>query len=64
MKNVRVYKFNGYATGNSGKEYRAVAVAGHWRLCVQKKPGSDVWLFVNNTEYATVHNALADVDFY
>ena len=49
---------NYYVTKNN-KEYRIIAIAGYWKLCVKK---SDIeWLFVNENEYETANEAMADI---
>ena len=62
MKNVHLLKYNAYCTGDDGLNYRAVAIAGKWRLCVQNRRMPTDWDFVNNKEYDTVYDALQDVD--
>lgn len=61
MTNLTTGNYNAWCTGNNGKEYRIVAIAGKWRLCV-KSPRPGEWLFVNSTEYPTMQAALAMVD--
>lgn len=61
MTNLTVGNFNTWCTGDNGKEYRIVSIAGKWRLCV-KSPRPGEWLFVNAIEYPTRHAALVEVD--
>ena len=63
MKNVKMLQFNGYATNEAGKNFRAVSISGKWRLALETKPGYE-WEFVNETEYTTCSQALADCDLY
>jgi hypothetical protein len=43
-----------------GKCYRAVSVAGQWRLCFESKP--DYWHFVNDVEYSTPSEAFEEAE--
>lgn len=63
MKNIKMLQYNGYATNDAGKNFRAICIAGKWRLALEIKPGYQ-WDFVNDTEYTTCTQALADCDLY
>lgn len=68
MKNVKMFQYNGYATNEAGKNFRAVCCGdgkgSHcWRLALETKPGYE-WEFVNETEYTTCTEALADCELY
>lgn len=63
MTNIRLLQFNGYATNNAGRNFRAVSIAGKWRLTVEVKPGYQ-WDFVNDIEYDTCIQALTDCELY
>ena len=63
MKNIQILTYNVYATNDAGRNFRAVSVAGCWRLAVEVKPGCR-WDFVNATEYASGLAAIMDCDLY
>lgn len=62
MKDLKKGQYNAYCIGENGKMYRAVAIAGKWRLCVYSGLRRDEWLFVDSAEYSTQEEALAMVD--
>ena len=61
MTNVRIGKYNGYATNNKGENFRAVACTENgksiWRLTKEVKIGYQ-WDFVNETQYPDCASAL------
>lgn len=61
MKNVEIYRYNGYCTNDKGENFRAVAVTEDgksvWRLAKETKPGYQ-WDFVNDVQYTSCVNAL------
>lgn len=63
MTNIKLLQFNGYATNNAGRNFRAISIAGKWRLTVEVKPGYR-WDFVNDIEYDTCIQALTDCELY
>ena len=62
MLNLVKGTYNAWCTGANGKQYRVVAIAGKWRLCVYSGLNRDEWLFVDDVEYPTQDAALAVVD--
>lgn len=63
MKNVTILEFNVYATNDVGRNFRAVKIAGSWRLAVETKPGYQ-WDFVNDIKYSSGIAAIMDCDRY
>ena len=67
MKNVKLLRFNAYATGDNGVNYRAVAMTENnetvWRLCKEVKIGLQ-WDFVNETRYTDAVNAINAIRMY
>lgn len=65
MTNVRVLEHNIYATNSRGANFRAISIAGSWRLCKEnpKKPGYE-WHFVNNVEYRNGQEAIQECELY
>ena len=68
MTNVKLLKYNAYATSDKGVNYRAVCIGRdingvhttHWRLCkVINDSRAD---FVNDTEYNSPTEALSIID--
>lgn len=61
MKNVVMREYNIWADNDRGEHFRAIAIAGHWRLCKEnpKRPGD--WLFFTETEYLTGIEAINDL---
>ena len=67
MTNIKMLKFNGYATNDKGINFRAVNCTENnlsiWRLAKEVKAGYQ-WDFVNNIQYRTCIEALNDCDRY
>lgn len=63
MKNIRILQYNGYATNETGKNFRAISIGGKWRLALEVEPDYQ-WNFVNDIKYDTCIQALADCDLY
>lgn len=65
MTNVKVFEHNIYATNSAGANFRAISIAGAWRLAKEnpRKPGFE-WHFVNSIEYSTGQEAIQDCDLY
>jgi len=62
MKNVKTLEFNAYCTGDNGKNYRVVSIAGEWYLCEQDEKMPTNWNFVRQQPYSTMYEALSAVD--
>lgn len=60
MSKTTYYKHNAYLTTDSGKIYRAVAIAGSWRLTI--KASDTKYVFVNDTCYESAAEALEAVN--
>ena len=60
MKDVRITEYNGYAYSDKGIRYRAVAIAGAWRLT--EFASYDRWDFVNDVKYNSALEALSIID--
>ena len=60
MSKTTYYKHNAYLTTDDGKIYRAVAIAGSWRLAI--KASDTKYVFVNDTCYESAAEALETVN--
>lgn len=61
MTNLEILTHNVYATNDSGTRFRAVHIAGTWRLYQEgSRPGS--WDRVNDLNYANGLQAIQDAD--
>ena len=59
MSKTTYYEHNAYLTTDNGKIYRAVAIAGSWRLAI--KASDTKYVFVNDTCYESAAEALEAV---
>ena len=59
MSKTTYYAHNAYLTTDDGKIYRAVAIAGSWRLAI--KASDTKYVFVNDTCYESAAEALEAV---
>ena len=60
MSKTTYYAHNAYLTTDDGKIYRAVAIAGSWRLAI--KASDTKYVFVNDTCYESAAEALEAVN--
>ena len=54
--NATFLKYNAYLTLDNGRTYRAIAIAGHWRLTL--KINDSRYDFVDDIEYGSAAAAL------
>ena len=59
MSKTTYYTHNAYLTTDDGKIYKAVAIAGSWRLAI--KASDTKYVFVNDTCYESAAEALEAV---
>lgn len=52
-------KSNIYMTGKNKEALRAVKIKEHWRIAAYE-PKTDIWLFLNETEYTNPYQALGE----
>ena len=63
MSKTTYYAHNAYLTTDDGKIYRAVAIAGSWRLAI--KASDTKYVFVNDTCYESAAEFLIpDIDIH
>ena len=60
MSKSTYYENNAYLTTDDGKIYRAVAIAGSWRLAI--KTGDTKYVFINDTCYESAAEALESLN--
>ena len=59
MSKTTYYANNAYLTTDDGKVYRAVAIAGSWRLAI--KASDTKYVFINDTCYESAADALVSL---
>lgn len=62
MQIIKISDYNGYATNESGKLFRAIHISGKWRLSTATNDFYKPWEFVNDKTYNSCVEALNDCE--